>query len=181
MKESKEFQLQFENIPLVNLRIDFKNFKKYVDKVLQEEEKHKISTTSSWHNNRFEIEEEFNNIMRLSVMGIESYVKAAVWDQLHRNGQWNREIANKLKNPFSMSRKVYEVYYHSLPSLISANLSLKNDNRVWSRTVVLYNEVRNPLFHGYQAVNIKPAGIGSFFDHLSIMYRWIDEWYNLDF
>lgn len=181
MKESREFQLQFENIPIVNLRLDFNNFKSYVDEVLEEEKKNSISTSSHWHNNRFEIEEEFNKIIRLSIMGIECYVKSAVWDQLHRNGQWNNQVADKLKNPFSMSRKAYEVYYHSLPSLISENLSLKHDNRAWSKTVALYNEVRNPIFHGYQAVNIKPEGIAAFFDHLSLMYNWIDGWYTLDF
>lgn len=182
MKESKEFQLKFQNISIVNLRLDFNNFKNYVDEVLKEEKVSSISSTPRWHNNKFEIEEEFNKIMRLSIMGIECYIKSAVWDQLHRNGLWNEDKGKRLKKPFSMSRKVYEVYYHCLPSLIAESLSLKvHSNEIWAKTVILYNEVRNPLFHGYEAVDISPYGISEFFKHIESMYQWIDGWYTLDF
>ncbi|MCI0563270.1 MAG: hypothetical protein MN733_32740 [Nitrososphaera sp.] len=181
MRTSEAFQLKFENIPLVNLRLDFRNFKDYVDEVLREEKASQISSSIHWHNNKFEIEEEFNKIMRLSIMGIECYVKWAVRDKLHQTNKFTEKAKDKINNPYSMSRKVYEVYYHCLPSLIDNSLSLKSNGRLWENTVHLYNEVRNPFFHGYQAEDISPVGISTFFEHMQSMYEWIDSWYTLDF
>ncbi|MDP9179906.1 MAG: hypothetical protein M3O61_19740, partial [Gemmatimonadota bacterium] len=170
---SKSFGLRLENVPVINLRMDFENVRKYANDLVDAEEADGNSTLPHWRNNLFEIETELNWLMRMSVINIECYVQYAVWETLHRRRLWTADIGVKLRNPFSLGRGTCRVYYHSLPSLISPDISLlRRDPVLWQRTASLYSEVRNPLFHGKQAVEIKPACFAAVIRHLGELYEW---------
>lgn len=181
MSESNVFLLKFQNIPLMNLRADFQRFEEDVSLLIVNENNHQVSSSVEWINNQFEIDHDFNEIMRLCIMGIECYVSAAVWETMHRCGTYTPEVKEKINNPFSMGRKAHEVYYHHLPQLIGEPYSLKLfDNNLWSKTVALYREVRNKIFHGYQATDITPKSMQLFVNHIAEMYDWIDLWHSLE-
>ncbi len=175
--KSTVFNLKFENIPIINLRLDFNNVLKYANDLMVAEKEYSNSKQPHWYNNRFEVEAELNWLMRMSIINIECYLQYAVRETLHRKGLWTPEIGNKLKNPFLLGRGTCQVYYHRLPSLISQEISLMNFNQsLWQKTVVLYEEVRNPLFHGKQAVEIEPAGFANVILHIEETYKWLDTW-----
>ncbi len=174
---SEAFGLKFENVPVINLRLDFENVRTYANDLMVAEKTEQNSKQTHWCNNRFEIENELNWLMRMSIINIECYVQYAVWETLHRKGLWTPEIGQKLRKPFSLGRGTCKVYYHSLPGLISPEVSLRRCNQdLWQRTSRLYDEVRNPLFHGKQAVEIQPAGFSAVIGNIGEMYQWIDTW-----
>lgn len=177
MSRSVAFGLKFENVPIANLRIDFEKALTYANDLMMAEETELISKQPHWYSNRFEIESELNWLMRMSIINIECYVQYAVWETVHRRKIWTPEIGAKLRSPFSLGRGTCKVYYHALPGLISPSTSLMRANqKLWQSTVCLYDEVRNPLFHGKQAIDIEPSGFSTVMRHLAEMYQWMDTW-----
>lgn len=169
--------MAFENVPVINLRLDFEQVRRYASDLNIAEAAGQNSMRVHWNNNRPEIENELNWLMRMSIINIECYVQYAVWETLHRKGLWTPEVAQKLRKPFSLGRGTCRVFYQSLPSLISPDVSLTRSNKkLWERTLRLYEEVRNPLFHGKQAVQLRPEAFSAVIEHLGEMYQWIDSW-----
>ncbi|WP_020681391.1 hypothetical protein [Marinobacterium rhizophilum] len=182
MKESKSFQLKFENIPLLNLRRDFQVFKTIVGELLEEGDHERVLHSTRYHRDAIDLEADFNHWMRLSIMGLESYIKGAVALSPREHGQ-SEAVRAALKNPVKASAQgnVCKAFYNYLPSLINENYSLlERNNSLYDRNLTFYSEVRHPLFHGYDAAKIQPAGLKTFCDHLEAMYQWIDSWYTLD-
>jgi hypothetical protein len=62
--------------------------------------------------------------------------------------------------------------------------SLKTiDKQLFGKTEELYKNIRNPIFHGKEISKVNETfiiGVVSFFDHISQLYDWIDEWHSLD-
>lgn len=174
---SKDFGLKFRNIPIINLRIDFREVVKYAQDMMLEDAEFPSTKHPHWYNKKEEIEGELNWIICRSIMGIEAYVKYAVSKTLHNRGIWSHEKSEVLKNPFSKKRKLYEAYFDVLPSLIAEDMSLKISQPVlWQNTVALYMQVRNPLFHGMEVYDIEPSQFMMVIKHLEKLYAWMDGW-----
>jgi hypothetical protein len=138
-----------------------------------------VSAAILGHGATLHMDRDLSWLLRMTIIDIECYVQYAVWETLHRRGLWTPAIGAVLRRPFSTRGRggTCGVFYHSLPSLISAETSLKKANpALWEGAKALYREVRNPLFHGKEAVAIRPAAFASVITHLTQMYAWIDTW-----
>ena len=117
-------------------------------------------------------------ILQRSILGVESYVSAAVW--LEMGGRLTAEMNEKIRNPFKISRGAGTAmsFYHYLPSLLSASLSLrKQQPNLWQEVDAFYRNIRNPLFHGEQLDTVNPAELTPLLVLIESIYDWIGTWH----
>ncbi len=121
-------------------------------------------------------------ILFRAIVGIESYLPAAVMFKLGNMGLLNQSNMNYVRNPYSLNaKKMVEKYYHLLPELIDRNCSLKRSNPgLYEKNKIFYKEVRNPIFHGYQLDSPNLEGSFKVYKHVADLYKWIDSWYEND-
>lgn len=121
--------------------------------------------------------------LQRAFVGIEAYVVGAAYLEIGKR-EVNRlkQALERLRNPFGLGgRGVADNYYNRIPRLVDDKYALRASNpQLWESTVVLYSEVRNPVFHGYEIDSDSSTGVLSVFDHLADIYRWIDSWCDLD-
>ena len=119
-------------------------------------------------------------LLQRAILGIESYLPGAVYFQLGIRGKLDQTTVGRLRNPASLAgRKMVEKYYRGLPALVDPGWSLQELNRpLWKATVRFYEEVRNPLMHGYEVDPKAVDGVYQAFEHLAQLYKWIDGWHN---
>lgn len=116
--------------------------------------------------------------LQRSILGIESYLVGAVTIELAIRKKPS-SIQKKASKPFSLGgRKACDNFYHRLPALIDESYSLKTfNNDLWANTILFYNEVRNPLFHGHNLHSININDLIITYDFLADIYEWIDLWH----
>ncbi len=123
MHTSETFGLQFSNIPVVNLRLEFVETYRNALELLRRE-----TGCSHFHNictDVLELDAELNHSMRICIMSMESYINYAVWDILGATKAWTPEKRLLFKNPYGHKKGICGAYYDVLPSLIEPKLSLR--------------------------------------------------------
>ena len=176
---SDTFGLKFQNIPVVNLRLDF--IQTYRDALDLIERSSVCPAFPCDAVAKSELDTELNWSIRSSIINIECYVYYAVWDVMGSTGAWTPAKRKVARNPYGHKKGVCGSYYDTLPSLVAPELSLRvADNTLWQRSLALYKEVRNPLFHGKMAYEIPLAAYFDVIEHLRLMYKWIDSWHQDD-
>jgi hypothetical protein len=123
-------------------------------------------------------------ILQRVILGLESYVMAAVWIELGRLGRLTPELSTLVRNPFSISprqRGTAACYYNALPGIIAPEHALERaDNPVWLDMKSFYTNVRNKLLHGYQLGSHDPAVLYEPFDMIRNTYAWVNTWHTLE-
>jgi hypothetical protein len=130
-----------------------------------------------WHGHASDL---LSLIVQRSILGLESYVIGSVWLEASRRGGLNSDLNRKIRNPFSINRGVgaAESYYHSLPSLLSPELSLRrHDAKLWGEVKAFYREVRNPLFHGQRLETTEPKDVLPCMTIVQSTFQWIATWH----
>lgn len=115
-----------------------------------------------------------SSILLSSIHGLESYLCGVVF---------SKTLNQDARSPWKLGgRTSVDNYFHNLPSLIDESFSLKlSNNSLWAENKKFYNEIRNPLSHGYEIDDhTEQYRIVDLFEHLSELYKWIDGWYDLD-
>jgi hypothetical protein len=56
----------------------------------------------------------------------------------------------------------------------------RSASRLWGRTKLFYEQVRNPVFHGYQIDGESVQYFPPAFRHIGDIYDWIDAWHDPD-
>lgn len=175
------YELNFSNIPTINIRQEFDkvwgsisgdNFETFFY------QKGEIDVgLLAWRGGK---DEFFTFLLQRTILGIESYIPAAVTFEAGFRGMMTEQKYKDIQKPPTInSRSTIVKYYDQIPSIIDENWSLKkHDNGLWSRTSEFYKEIRNPLFHGKSLTNVKPEPIKKAFGHINEMYGWIHSWYN---
>lgn len=175
------FGLRFTNVPLINLRWEFRDHYRLVNEPSFEDYfTGSIRPIDSPYFRWLGMPDDFLTlILQRAILGIEAYLSGAVYVECGYRGTFTQELGAKIHNPFRLEgRKTVDKFYDKLPGLFDETASLKVANqKLWERNVDFYKNVRNPLFHGKQISNGNISGVREAFDHLAQLYEWIDTWH----
>ena len=179
-----QFRIKFQNIPIINLREEFKNFHRLLS---TEEFKKRI-----WHS-RSPIHTPYliwlgrygdflTLLLQRAIMGIEAYLPNAVLNELAKIQPLTEQTVHQIQNPFQLGGKgTADNYYNRLPAMVNEDFSLRVCKpELWEKTRQFYTGVRNPLFHGQQIHKTEPVAVLQVFDYIADLYAWIDGWHSLD-
>ena len=118
-------------------------------------------------------------VLQRIFLGLEAYLPYCVWYVCGSRGRL-RELAVKraIENVFSLGRKLPDNLYNKLPALAHPKYALKSVNaKLYSKTESIYKNVRNPIFHGKQLVEVAPdKDYLALLDYFGLIYEWIDSW-----
>lgn len=173
------FGLQFSNIPLVNLRIEFYRsysflYSKAAGDALRTPRLGPIKYDCfTWYGMPNEF---FTLISQRAILGLESYVSGMLFFLSHDVKGRDDKYLKKLKNPFSFgNRSVVKNLYHAAPGGVDPSFSLLIRNQsLYQETQKMYREIRNPLFHGRQLSNVSIVSVQGLFNHIAQLYVWMD-------
>jgi hypothetical protein len=122
-------------------------------------------------------------ILQRTILGLESYVRAAVWIRLGKSGSLTGDLNAKVRDPFTIKVKgkpsgtAYR-YYNVLPALIDPEYALeKMNNLLWNELNDFYKTVRNKILHGYQIGSRSPEVLYKCFDMFAQTYEWVNAWH----
>ena len=182
MERSDIFLLTFENIPLINLRMEFNSTYSFIHS--QEAECYLKLPIEPIRTPMFiwggMPEDLMTLLLQRAILGVEAYLPSALIHTSAILGSHSSTLSAKLRNPFSFGAKSAVVnIYHRAPAAVHPELSLRHlDVTLYERNVQFYRLVRNQIFHGKQIRDADISHIRSAFDHIAQIYEWIDYWYN---
>ncbi len=174
--------LPLSNIPHINLLQEFQLW----DKWIHSEQRQFASSNRELIRTPLLIwggmpEDLLTLILQRTVLGLDSYVSAAVWMKLGESGRLTPELNRLARNPFEIrprQKGTANCYYNALPALIDPTYALKEKNAaLWKKVKEFYTTVRNKILHGYQISSSNPAVLYPFFDMLWEIYAWVNEWH----
>jgi len=176
------FGLKFNNIPLINLRMEFNHTYAFLhspdaEECLKAPVKPIRTHLFIWGG----MPDDFMTlVLQRAILGVEAYLPFALVHTSAILGNASKELFAKFKNPFSFgSKSAVANIYDRMPSAVHPELSLRYlDQALYERNVVFYREVRNPIFHGQQLTQPTISSMREAFLHLAQLYKWIDYWYN---
>lgn len=172
----KEYEAELENIPIINIRMDFRTRHRGYSEAYQTA---RVGGFQVKPIDQFEWDDQCNYHLRESVLGLECYTKAAVWDCLHRLGKW-AEHGEAFKNPPGRG-SMYQKSYCARPALLTPEISLEQWSPwLWGSTKTFYKKVRNPMFHGHRLARVQPVTMVIALQTIENIYQWIDSWYDID-
>ncbi len=123
-------------------------------------------------------------LLQRAIVGLESYVTAAIYLEAGSRGLLDEDLLSKLRNPFLFGgRGTADNYYNRMPAIIDEQYSLRVvDNTLWEQVRVFYSDIRNPLFHGYQIASITsfPVSVLRAYEFIGRLYKWIDSWHDFE-
>jgi hypothetical protein len=186
---SAEEDLKLSNIPMINLRHEFFLWNRGIrsQKFGQQFEigyRQPIRTPLLiWGGNPGDL---LTLILQRAILGLESYVGAAVWIELGRSGRLTPELHSQVRNPFTIKSKkkgtAYR-YYNTLPAFLDPKYALENwktNAALWSEMSGFYKTVRNKILHGYQIGSRSPGVLVKYFDMFAQTYEWVNSWHTLE-
>lgn len=182
MQTDELFGLTFDNIPLLNLRMEFHRafslvFSEGFEKVLKQPLQPIQAPPMVWYG----MPEDFLTLLlQRAILGIESYLPGALIHTSAILGKISEEHFTRMRNPFSFgARSAVKNLYHLMPAEVHEELSLMHlDQALYQKTGLFYKHIRNPIFHGKQLREINIAALRSAFNHLALIYEWIDYWFD---
>jgi hypothetical protein len=180
---SKTFGVKYNNIPVVNLRNEFRiHLGLFRDPLFLKQFRlggQPIETPYViWLGTPSAM---LTLLLQRAVSGIEAWVIHAVWEHLAPVGKLH-ENSKFLRNPGSlpgagMAAKIY----CRLPALASAEYAMsRNDPELWERTQAFYREVRNPLMHGHEIDSDCVDQVAVAYEHIYQLHKWADKWSDPD-
>lgn len=175
--------IETSNIPIVNLRREFEDYLRlfktegFKGRVFNCPNEPVEIPNLTWHGLPNDL---LTLMLQRSILGIESYLCAAVEYELSRRGALTEGVKEQLSNPFSLNRKAVVALYEKMPELVDPSFKLsRHCKELYAAVEHFYKTARNPIFHGNQ---IALAGenfdrVASAFNLLASVYDWIDSWY----
>lgn len=174
--------IEVSNIPLQNLRREFEEhlalfrtpeFRKAVFEChLRPVKLHNLQ----WHGLPNDL---LTFMLQRAVLGLESYLPAAVEYELFKRAPLTDKDKCTLQNPFTLSRQTVIAFYEELPALAEKSFALsKYDDTLFAWVQQFYKRVRNPLFHGGQVAfsGTNYDAVVRAFEMLALVYDWLDSW-----
>lgn len=117
----------------------------------------------------------FSNLVRTTILGMECIVRSMVWEEILFANRMTHAALRSLKE--ESARSMAELYYNRLPAHVRESAALKNhDSKLWSVVKEFYRDIRNPLSHGDQLVNVRQESLRLAFEMFDSIYAWIDSW-----
>ena len=181
---SSEFQLNLQMIPVLNARMEFNNHVNTLgDPGFREQLTGPKEFVRTLYQDWYGLPEVLiTGMLQRILLGLEGYVSAAVRISLQRAGKLPDPLPSFLTNPFTLGGKgTANTYFNRLPAKLNPEFALAQRNQVlWVRTKVLYDEVRNPLFHGFQLERADVDGANRVCAHVAELYDWVDAWFDME-
>lgn len=182
MSPTPPFGLAFGNIPLINLRDEFKATHDFVkspeaESCLKPPIRPIQTPLFIWGG----MPDDFMTlILQRSILGVEAYLPGALLHVSDALGVASKELVAKIRNPSTFGSKLMVAnVYDRMPASVHEELSLKHlDQGLYERTVSFYREIRNPIFHGKQLSSPGIEGLRAAFAHIAQLYEWIDYWHD---
>lgn len=182
-QESNEFELELDNIPLINLRNEFSLYHQAFEKEdFTGQFIGKMRPIKTPYMTWYGMPEDLLTLILQKVtVGVESYLAGATYIELGKRGRLAENIMY-IRDPFKLKgRGTVENYYHLLPALVDESISLKTKNtELYNKTRRFYKQIRNPLFHGSQVSKRNVEGMKNILRYLAEIYEWIDGWFMLE-
>jgi hypothetical protein len=119
-------------------------------------------------------------MLRSAILGVESYIPAAVDYELTRRKLLSDEARRVLENPFTLVGGTAQAFYDKLPTFVDESVSLSRyDGPLFERVRLFYRRVRNPLFDGNEIAfsGENYDAVVTAFEMFAEVYDWIDSWY----
>jgi hypothetical protein len=181
-RRANTFDLTLENIPLLNLRMEFRDYWC----LLQKPEFRELFGGTfkvirvpdfDWRSNPDDL---LTLIIQRSILGLESYLPAAVYFNLGQRDRLDRNALETIRNYYSLpGNGVADKLYNSLPALVEEQFALKLcDEILWNRTNIFYKEIRHPIFHGYRVDDPGAVKTLEIMEFLRALHLWIDTWFS---
>lgn len=168
------------NVPYVNARLELKDVLEQLAAPAFGESLragHLETIFWSWRGQPHELA---TDLMRRSIIALESYVVGAVRITALNADSWSDAFEQKLVNPFHLKGKgrgTADAYYNKVPALVSADFSLNvADNPLWTEVAAFYQRSRNPLFHGHMIREAEIEPLMAAHQLIARVYAWIDSW-----
>jgi hypothetical protein len=182
MEQPPQFLLKFENIPLINLRMEFNSTYAFIhsqeaDTCLKPPIKPVQAPMFIWGGMPDDL---MTLLLQRAIVGVEAYLPGALIHTSAILGSLTSTLSAKLQNPFAFgARSAVVNIYHRAPAAVHPELSLRHlDQDLYERNAQFYRLVRNPIFHGNQIRDAHISHVRGAFDHVAQLYEWIDYWYN---
>ncbi|WP_409409227.1 hypothetical protein AAE485_00565 [Acidithiobacillus ferriphilus] len=182
MSTAPPFGLTFGNIPLINLRNEFRATHAFVkshdaEDCLKPPVRPIQTSLLIWGG----MPDDFMTlILQRSILGVEAYLPGALFYASAALGVASKELMVKIRNPSMFGAKLMVAnVYHRMPASVHEELSLKHlDQELYERSISFYREIRNPIFHGKQLSSPGIEGLRAAFSHIAQLYEWIDYWHD---
>jgi hypothetical protein len=177
------FGMRLGNIPIINLRMEFnEHYRLLADDSFCTAINGLAPIEAPGLTWRRGANELLTYILQRAVLGVEAYLPAAVIAQMARCGRLTKEIAEKLRDPFTLGRGgTADNYYNRLPAVLDNSIALRLvDQVLWKTISEFYRHVRNPLFHGAQITDKQIGAVQDAYEVIADAYEWIDGWHNVD-
>ena len=116
-----------------------------------------------------------------SIVGIESYVRAAAHFEGGLRGVPRTKLNQAYANPFVLGRHAADNYFNRLPALVDPSIPMREVKpALWDRVSAFYREIRNPILHGNQLSEYTAPQFADLYTLLAEIYSWIDSWHDAD-
>lgn len=172
--------LRISNLPVINERIEYNYYKRLLTDPTFRTQLDGNSTNNLdcgkfvWAGK----EEGASVLLQRLVLGLESRIPAAVILELSCQRRLTPEIANKLRDPFTLGgRGTADCYYNRAPALIESRHALRQSNTaLWELVRIFYRDIRNKIFHGGYVTDLTAAKLDYIFLVFDEIYAWCDSW-----
>lgn len=182
MRSAPTFGLKFDNIPLINLRMEFNQTYRFLHSSeandgLRPPIKPIRTRLFMWGGMPDDL---MTLLLQRAILGVEAYLPGALKHTSAVLGNLSKELFERLDHPFSFgSKSAVANIYHHMPEAVHPELSLRHlDQPLYEATIAFYREVRNPIFHGQQLSAPDLSNLQGAFLHVARLYEWIDYWFD---
>lgn len=181
-KPQAPFRFTLSNIPIINLRKEFEAHFRLLETELFRAQLYDFSVPVELPQFKWTgLPDDLLSVMlQRAILGVESYLGAAVEYELTKRQLFSEENKEKINNPFKLGGNgTVGNFYNKLPGLVDDSLQLsKSDPQLYKKIWDFYDSVRNPLFHGCQLSQATLSQMTSAFELIRSIYKWIDSWYS---
>ena len=176
------FGFTLSNIPIINLRKEFEAHSRLLGTEQFRTQLYNFSTPVELPQLKWTglPDDLLTMMLQRAILGVESYLGAAVEYELTKRQRFTDENKEKMNNPFSLGGKgTAENFYDKLPGLVDDSFLLsKSQPQLYQEVKEFYKKIRNPLFHGYQLSQATLSQMTNAFGLIHSIYKWIDHWYS---
>lgn len=178
------YGLHFENIPTINLRVEFDAARAFINSAEAELYMNgPVEPIRAGHFYWIGMPEDlFTMLVQRAILGVEAYLPSALAYAAACLGKIDSVFFKNLRNPTSFGAKSMAAnIYHRMPASVHEELSLQwLHQHLYEETVAFYRDIRNPIFHGKQIRSEDIAPIREVFKLITKLYAWIDHWHDPD-
>lgn len=172
--------LRISNLPLLNQRMEYEHYKRLLaDPAFRKQFEGR--STDDFDCGKFVWagkDEGASVLLQRLALGLEARIPVAVSLELSCQGRLTQEIAEKLRDPFTLGGSgTADCYYNRAPALIERRFALCEANpQLWELVRTFYRDVRNKLFHGGYVTDMTADKLDYIFSVFDQVYAWCDSW-----